>query len=175
MSWEFPDPGRAHYGEGMADSGRQEQERERILQHLDALAESVQDATLPSLLAPLLATDLTITQLKVLTVLAATNGGATGSGLAECFGVSMASVSGLVDRLVSQGVAVRSEDAQDLRVRRIHATGLGRSVVRQLVASRPELHLGVLDRLRLEDLRALEQGMHALVKALGATPAAGPA
>lgn len=74
----------------------------------------------------------------------------------------MASMSGVLDRLVGQGVAVRTGDSRDGRVRRIEATPLVRVVIGRLVASRPEFDEEVLTKLRLEDLRALEQGMRAV-------------
>ena len=140
----------------------EQQERERILRDLEDLADSLQSSPVPTFLDPLLATDLTVRQLKVLTILVTSEEGATGRGLSESFGVSMASMSGLVDRLVAQGVAVRSEDPLDARVRRVKATPLGRTVVRRLVSGRPELNFEILTRLSLEDLRALEQGMRAV-------------
>ncbi|UWX97520.1 MarR family transcriptional regulator [Arthrobacter zhaoxinii] len=146
----------------MTDGSNVQHERERVLQSLEELTDSLQSTALPAFLDPLLATDLTVRQLKVLTVLVATEEGATGRGLSESFGVSMASMSGLVDRLVAQGVAVRSEDTRDARVRRVKATPLGRTVVRRLVAGRPELNFEILSRLSMDDLRALEQGMRAV-------------
>lgn len=148
--------------DGSGGTGNEQQERERILRDLEDLADSLQSSSVPTFLDPLLSTDLTVRQLKVLTILVTSEEGATGRGLSESFGVSMASMSGLIDRLVAQGVAVRSEDPRDARVRRVKATELGRSVVRRLVSGRPELNFDILARLALEDLRALEQGMRAV-------------
>lgn len=146
----------------MTDGRYHQQDRESLLRSLEELAGSFQATTLPALLDSLLSTELTIQQLKVLAVLATTENGATGRGLADSFGVSLASMSGLVDRLVAQGAAARSQDARDGRVRRVEATPLGRSLVRRLMASRPELSTDILTRLPLADLRALEQGMRAV-------------
>ena len=143
-------------------AGAEQRDRERILRNLEALADSLQSSAMATFLDPLLATDLTLRQLKVLTVLVTTEEGATGRGLSESFRVSMASMSGLIDRLVAQGVAVRSEDPKDARVRRVKATPLGRALVRRLVSGRPELNFDILARLAVEDLRALEQGMRAI-------------
>ena len=148
--------------DGSGGTSNEQQERGRILRDLEDLADSLQSSSVPTFLDPLLSTDLTVRQLKVLTILVTSEEGATGRGLSESFGVSMASMSGLIDRLVAQGVAVRSEDPKDARVRRVKATELGRSVVRRLVSGRPELNFDILARLALEDLRALEQGMRAV-------------
>lgn len=141
-------------------------DREALLQSIDALAVAIAMRSIPMVLEPLLTTDLTIRQLKTLSLIVTTEEGATGGILAETFGVSLASMSKVLDRLIAQGLALRSTDAKDQRVRRVHATPLGRAVVRQLMASRPELGEDVLGRLNVNDLRALEQGMRAVSNGL---------
>ena len=152
----------------MSDGADELQERERVLKNLESLAESYQATTLPVLLDSLLTTDLTIQQLKVLAVLATTRDGATGRGLADSFGVSLASMSGLIDRLVAQGAAM--QDEKDGRVRRVHATPLGRALVRRLVSDVPELSSELLKRLPLEDLQALERGLLAVYAEVARKP-----
>lgn len=146
----------------MSSEAAEQGERERIVREIRFLTAAMEQASLPALIQHLLTTDLTIQQLKVLLVLVTTREGATGRGLAESFGVSMASMSGLIDRLVAQGVAARSKDPDDHRVRRVHATPKGASVARQLVVARPEFHDSVLMGLSVEDLSALEQGIRAV-------------
>lgn len=146
----------------MRSEASEQGERERIVREIRALTTNLEQASLPAMIKHLLETDLTIQQLKVLMVLVTTREGATGRGLAESFGVSMASMSGVIDRLVAQDVAVRSEDPDDHRVRRVHATSKGIEVVRRLVVARPEFHDRVLTGLSIEDLSALEQGIRAV-------------
>lgn len=140
-------------------------EKDRIVRSIETLTASMEEASLPALVTPLLDTEFTIRQLKVLIVLVTTEVGATGKGLAESFGVSMASMSGLLDRLVAHGAAERTEDATDHRVKRVRATELGAAVVRRLVAARPEFRTEILASVHLNDLRALEQGMRAVAAA----------
>lgn len=137
-------------------------ERARIVREIRALTTTMEQTSLPAVIKHLLETDLTIQQLKVLMVLVTSQEGATGRALAESFGVSMASMSGVIDRLEAQGVAVRSADPDDHRVRRIHTTPKGTEVARRLVLSRPEFHDRVLMGLSIEDLSALEQGIRAV-------------
>lgn len=167
----FPNVSRtaaADYGEDMTDGSDAHQERRRLVQSLESLGAAFQATTLPVLLDSLLSTELTIQQLKVLAVLATTEKGATGRGLADTFGVSLASMSGLVDRLVAQGTATRTPDELDRRIRRIRVTPLGLVLVRRLMAARPELNPDILARLELEDLRALEQGLRAVQRSSAA-------
>ncbi|OII42520.1 hypothetical protein BIU99_15130 [Plantibacter sp. MMLR14_011] len=132
------------------------------------MALTISIRSIPMSLEPLLKTDLTIAQLKVLSLVVTSEDGATGGGLAETFGVSMATTSKHVDRLVEQGLVTREFDADDQRVRRIRATELGRAVVLRMMASRPELGSEVLRDLATEDLRALEQGLRAVDELLRA-------
>ncbi|WP_230673139.1 MarR family winged helix-turn-helix transcriptional regulator [Rathayibacter sp. Leaf248] len=140
--------------------------RARVVSDIEALSIAITVRSIPRVLAPLLTTELTIQQLKALSVIVTTEEGATGAGLAQSFGVSMPSMSKLVDRLVSQQLVERETDPRDQRVRRIHATDLGRAVVRELMAARPELGEDVLSRLSLDELEALETGLRAISREL---------
>lgn len=141
----------------------EDRERGALAERIRALNVAFETRSLPALLDPLLSVELTIQQLKVLTVLVTTGEvGSSGRALSEAFGVSMASMSGLLDRLAEQGMIERSGDAHDARVRRVHATELGRSAMRRLVAARPEFGDDVLSSIPLDDLRALVQGMTAI-------------
>ncbi|KQR65782.1 hypothetical protein ASF89_00875 [Frigoribacterium sp. Leaf172] len=116
----------------------------------------------------MLSLELTARQLKVLTVLVTTDGGTTASRLAQTFDVSLATMSGVLDRLVGQEVAARTNDPDDHRVRQVRATPLGRTVVRGLVARRPEFDDEVLAALTDDELAGLERGMSAIARHLGA-------
>lgn len=147
----------------MPDTG---DDRETVQKNIDALTIAITIRSIPRVLQPLLTTDLTIQQLKVLSVIVTAEDGATSGGLVDTFCVSMASMSKLVDRLVAAGLTTRSFDPHDQRVRRIYATNLGRSVVRELMASRPELGSDVLAGLTVDELRALETGLRAVSREL---------
>ncbi|KQQ03452.1 MULTISPECIES: MarR family winged helix-turn-helix transcriptional regulator [unclassified Rathayibacter] len=142
--------------------------RARAMAGIEALSIAITVRSIPRVLEPLMTTDLTIQQLKALSVVVTTEEGATGAGLAERFGVSMPSMSKLVDRLAAAELVTRSGDRLDHRVRRIHATPLGRAVVRELMAARPELGEDVLSRLSQDELEALETGLRAISRELRA-------
>lgn len=147
----------------MPDTG---DDRETVQKSIDALTIAITIRSIPRILQPLLTTDLTIQQLKVLSVIVTAEDGATSGGLVDTFGVSMATMSKLVDRLVAAGLATRRFDLNDQRVRRIDSTNLGRSVVRELMAARPELGGDVLAGLTVDELRALETGLRAISREL---------
>lgn len=156
-------PRRSSYHCDMPHEGVEldEHERDHLLREIERLNGQMEEAVLAALLQYLTKMSLTIPQLRVLMLLVTSEKGASGRDLAATFGVSMASMSTMLDRLASQGVAARTLDPDDHRVRRVHATPLGVSVVRRLLVARP-FRSDILTRLRVEDLRALEQGFRAV-------------
>lgn len=156
----------------MDDAAR---ERALLARRIRSLFEELESDILPPLWSSVLSVQLTIRQLKVLAVLVSSDAGATGKGLAEAFGVSMASMSGLLDRLVAQGMAERAQDAADGRVTRVQATARGRDALRGLVFSRPEFGDDVLEQLSLADLQALARGVAAIRNVLGERARSGSA
>ncbi|PRX96593.1 MarR family winged helix-turn-helix transcriptional regulator [Allonocardiopsis opalescens] len=141
-------------------------ERAQLLRGIEALTHAIATRSIPRMLEPLLATELTVQQVKVLTVIVTAPDATSGAELATMFQVSMASMSKLVDRLVAQGLAERSTDHRDQRVRRVRPTRRGRAVVRQLIGARPELGGDILAGLTTEELGALEQGLRAVSREL---------
>jgi DNA-binding MarR family transcriptional regulator len=141
-------------------------DRATLLDELTQLHASFDRRAVSSWAEPLMSTSLTMQQLKVLTLIAADGDRATGHDLAEALGVSVATMSGLVDRLVEHGMVRRSDDPADRRVRRLGVTELGRDSLRSLLSSSNTMPPAVLDRLADDDLRALVQGLRALDRVL---------
>jgi DNA-binding MarR family transcriptional regulator len=83
---------------------------------------------------PMFSSNLTMQQLKVLWLLS-THDGMGSRELAGHLGVTLATLSGIVDRLVAQGYATRSEDPHDRRVRRLHASATGRAAMEEIMES----------------------------------------
>ncbi|GAA2327222.1 MarR family transcriptional regulator [Dactylosporangium salmoneum] len=77
---------------------------------------------------PLFSVNLTMQQLKVLLLLSR-HDGISSQELTRHLGVSLATLSGIVDRLVAQGYVTRTEDAHDRRIRRIHLSPTGRETL----------------------------------------------
>ncbi|MFT4166589.1 MAG: MarR family transcriptional regulator [Microlunatus sp.] len=136
--------------------------RAALLAQLDALHTSFDRRALSSLAGPLMSTPLTMQQLKVLTLIATEGDRATGHGLAETLRVSVATMSGLIDRLVEHGMVVRTDDPNDRRIRRLSVTGIGSGALRSLLSSSSPMPPQVIERLSDDDLRALVQGLLAV-------------
>lgn len=139
-------------------------ERESLLAELIAIQGELETSFMPDLMEPVLSLRLTMQQLKVLTILVTEPGGSTIQALAKTVGVSLATMSGIVDRLESQEMVERTLDPQDQRVRRVSTSPLGLRTVQRLIAARPELSSTPLGLLAIEDLRALTQGVRALLR-----------
>jgi DNA-binding MarR family transcriptional regulator len=111
--------------------------------------------------------DLTLAQLKVIYVVAATGSLSMGA-LAEQLGTALSTTSGTVDRLVRRGLLERTEDPADRRQVIVRATPaaleqievmseLGRARMREL-----------LTRLPLADVETIERAIGILSEAVAA-------
>lgn len=140
-----------------------ERERESLLNELLRMQTEMETVFVPEVIEPMLSIRLTMQQLKVLAILMTAADGATMQELAKTMGVSLATMSGIVDRLESQSMVERAFDQSDHRVRRVIPTQAGRNTMRELFAARPHLSRPPLERLPLEDLRALTRGLGALI------------
>ncbi|MDG4789773.1 MarR family transcriptional regulator [Micromonospora sp. WMMD1102] len=118
---------------------------------------------------PLFTLHLTLPQLKALLLLSA-HGSIAGQELSSAMGVSLATMTGMVDRLVAQGLVTRREDPHDRRVRRIELSGPGRDLVDRFVTAGTQKMRRILDRLSDDELRTLAQCGAMLTKAFADDP-----
>ncbi len=134
-------------------------------------------------MSPLLDLNLTMQQTKVLLALtfqdcaAGTDCGLSGQDLARHLGVGLATVTGIVDRLVGHGLVARAEDPDDRRIRRVELTAEGGALVARLRDAGVEHMRRILARLDDETLGNLAQVLDKLGTAAAeeaaATTAAG--
>lgn len=116
---------------------------------------------------PLFTSQLTMSQLKMLMVLSRL-GTTSGRELAGLMGVSLATLSGMVDRLVGQDLVARREDPHDRRVRRITLTPAGGALIAGIINAGADKQRRLLDRLDLAELRVVREAMALLVRAAAA-------
>ncbi|WP_324654109.1 MarR family winged helix-turn-helix transcriptional regulator [Georgenia sp. H159] len=114
--------------------------------------------------SPLLETALTMQQLKALLHLSA-EGPVVSHRLADSLGITPASVTGLVDRLVERGLVHRAEDPQDRRTRLVELTADGLTTVDRLLTAGAEHRRDLLSRLDIEALHAVATAFAALHRA----------
>jgi DNA-binding MarR family transcriptional regulator len=100
-------------------------------------------------------------QFRVLLLLS-TEGPVTHGDLAQALGVGLATVTGLVDRLVSRGLAHRTTDPDDRRVRRVGLSADGTALLEEVGTAGQEVRARMLSAIDLDALRGLERGLAAL-------------
>jgi DNA-binding MarR family transcriptional regulator len=112
---------------------------------------------------PLFSSHLTVSQLKILLVLSR-QGVVSGGELARLLGVSLATLSGMIDRLVGQELVARTEDPRDRRVRRIGLTSSGAELVDRIITAGAEKQRRLLSRLSAQELTTVAEAMTLLVR-----------
>ena len=129
-------------------------EAQRRLQHLFAHDRS----------NPLFDAHLTMPQLKILLMLAA-GSGSSGQELQRFMGVSLATVTGIVDRLVAHDLVERHEDPHDRRVRRVVLSPHGRQTVERIIMAGADRQARVLRRMSPGELECVVRATELLVSA----------
>ncbi len=111
--------------------------------------------------------DLTTSQLKVLFLLYSADSASMGQ-LAASLGVTLSTVTGIVDRLVEHGMVLREEDPHDRRLVVCRLTPDGAAVAARLIDAGNSRLREVLDRLSLAELRCVAEGLQLLTDAVRA-------
>ncbi|MDP4505152.1 MarR family winged helix-turn-helix transcriptional regulator [Nonomuraea turcica] len=105
--------------------------------------------------------NLTMRQFRVIMLLSA-EGSASGQELAAGLGVGLGTVTGIVDRLIAQGLVSRREDPHDRRVRRVELTTAGTSLVADINDTGAGQLRRIMEHLDTETLRNLDQATRAI-------------
>jgi DNA-binding MarR family transcriptional regulator len=111
---------------------------------------------------------LTIPQLKSL-LYVFQHGKVNISGLASGIRVTPANVTGIVDRLIEQGLLTRMPDPDDRRVLWLEVTNKGKTLVDDLREGRANEMHRILDELTEEELSVVAHVFNLLVKAAETT------
>jgi len=121
-----------------------------------------------------LAIDVTMSQAKLLHVVAS-EPEARMSSLAGRLGVSLSTLSGVVDRLVEHGFLERHEDPSDRRQVMIALTAEGRSVIERFRELGSRHFRALLETLEGDELTGLARGVSAMVARAQASQLDSPA
>jgi DNA-binding MarR family transcriptional regulator len=122
----------------------------------------------PGLSNEVMLLDVPFGQMKTLFILWTAGKPQTMGQLAQALGVSLGSVTGLIDGLVQRGLVRRDEDLADRRQRLARLTATAETRLRRMEHERSVVATRLLRRMQLDDLRALHQGLVALAAAAGA-------
>jgi DNA-binding MarR family transcriptional regulator len=114
--------------------------------------------------------DLTMSQLKMLFVLSSALGSIGTSGLrvsevARRLGVTLPTVTAVMDRLVERGLVRRDEDQLDRRQHVCRLTSDGEALLHRLMAGRRSFTNALLEHLDEDELAAFLRGMQVLIVA----------
>lgn len=113
---------------------------------------------------PLLSMNITMSQFKVLLMLSL-RGSGSGQELSAVMGIGLATLTGIVDRLVAQDLVTRREDPHDRRVRRLELTGAGNEMIERIMTVGLEHQRRVLRRLTVEELKVVAAGTEMVLAA----------
>jgi len=114
--------------------------------------------------------DLTMSQLKMMFVLHSAMGPGGSHGLrvsevAQSLGVTLPTVTAVMDKLVERGLVKRAEDRLDRRQHVCRLTVNGQELIHRLMASRRTFTTALLDHLDANELKAFLGGMQVLLVA----------
>ena len=108
--------------------------------------------------------DLTMPQVKTL-IHVNKNDGPTSGQIANGLGVTLSTITGIVDRLEEQGLVFRQEDRHDRRITRVLPTARGRELVDGLFRYRNEVVTAILSQLDEYQLEVVEKAFQYLIDA----------
>jgi DNA-binding MarR family transcriptional regulator len=111
-----------------------------------------------------LSVELTMPQLKAL-MCVTENNGATHGQIARSLGVTLSTITGIVDRLVDHGLVLRREDPEDRRITRVLPTPAGARLVNMLLRYRNEQLTALLSQLSADELATVETAFQYLLAA----------
>ena len=140
-------------------------EQQALIAQLEETREVFEQQTQQAMAGDATDPPLTMQLLRVLAHVALGQGRGTSHQVAEHLQVSLATVSGIVDRLVDHGVVQRTEDPQDRRVRRLGITPRGQELISSLHNHAGSMPIELLEAMPVDDLRALVRGILALQRA----------
>src|SRR5260370_18863233 len=123
----------------------------------------------PGLSHEVMLLNVPIGQLKTLFILFAAGKPQTMGQLAQALGVSLGSVTGLIDGLVQRGLVRRDEDLADRRQKLACLTAAAETRLPRMEHERSVCSTRLLRRMHLDDLRALRQGLVTFSAAAGAS------
>jgi MarR family transcriptional regulator, organic hydroperoxide resistance regulator len=109
---------------------------------------------------------LTMTQVKSLFFIA-NEGGVNFRKLAQALKVTPSNVTGIIDRLVEQGMVTRTENPEDRRMLMLQLTGKGEALIAKLRERRMSQMSLILNQMSMEELAMIARTFVLLYKAMG--------
>lgn len=141
-------------------------DRGQMLGRVEASLASIEDQLMEVRLDAVVATQLSIQQLKVL-MLAVHRAPVSAHQVSEALDVSAPTVSGIVGRLMDRGLLTQEPDPEDRRTRHLVPTEAGIDALAEIASLQLAHRHALLERLSDDELGALEIAVAGLDRALG--------
>lgn len=145
-----------------------EPQREELIENTLHLGDKAFRELIPMLPKEWLRLDMTMPQLKVVLLLFV-SGPSRMSVIASALGVSLATATGVVDRLLERGIVLREGDPEDRRVVRCRLTDKGEKLIRELWHLARERARQLLEAMAPSQLLLVKESVEALLQAGEAT------
>lgn len=142
------------------------QSRQQNIEVLLKLAEQLFRELLPTVPREILEMDITMPQLKTLLLLFL-NGSMRMSDLASDLGVTLATATGLVDRMVERGIVMRQSQPEDRRVVLCQLSDSGQMMVSRIWESSKNRSRELLESLDTAKLQTFSEILEAMLKSSG--------
>lgn len=136
-------------------------EREGLIAHILTIDKRIYQYLQYNFMPQLAHIELTMPQLKVLFLAGGPNPMPT-SRVARSLGMTVSTATGVVDRLVAQGLIQRLEDPRDRRMVLLKATPKGAALLERMLRVGLGHFREILDRLSLEELRIVARALDTL-------------
>ena len=140
--------------------------REELVENVLKSASDIFRVMLPTVPREVLMMDFTMPQLKAMFLLFL-NGPMRMSDLAADLGVTLATSTGLIDRLVERGLVNRESDPDDRRVVRCRLSGPGEKGITLVWKSARERMRGLLAQMSAINLEALSRVLKDMLELAG--------
>jgi DNA-binding MarR family transcriptional regulator len=141
-------------------------EKDETIKNIMRLQRDLGKAVIPLALDAWQKLAVPLAQLKSLFVIAAKRQ-TNFSTLAQNLGVTRGNVTGIIDRLVEQGLVSRNPSPDDRRTIYLQTTDKGRDLIMNLVESHAAHMVQILRYLTLEELNCLSKGLAGFTRAVG--------
>jgi len=138
-------------------------QRQELVEHALQLGDNLFRGLLPAMPRELLLLDLTMPQLKVVLLLFL-GGSSRMSIVASSLGVSLATATGIVDRLVERGIVLREAQPGDRRVVLCHLSEKGERLIGEMWQSARQRAKELLEAIDASKLMLITETLEALLQ-----------
>ncbi|MCJ7744343.1 MAG: MarR family transcriptional regulator [Dehalococcoidales bacterium] len=141
-------------------------DKKEVMNEIMELQRRMSQVIIPYAIASWRELDVPLAQLKSLLIIAG-KGETNFSTLAQDLRVTPGNVTGIIERLVEQGLVSRKPSPEDRRIIWLQATDKGRDLLANLMESQTRHMARILEYMSLEDLKSLLRGLSGFIHAVG--------